>query len=118
MADQKYNKIYKSSPSDHVGDEETGDTSDFFEIDHAKTATFKKGRHNVLIKFRGEEKVVPKFILNDLKTMRNLIGVKRQIPRQFGRTCILAYDSDGHPMITLGPHIALSICLIVTLISL
>jgi hypothetical protein len=55
-------------------------------------------------------------MFQDYQDMQKYVNLEnRRLPRILGRTIILMYDSKGEPLLTIGPHIAMSICLFVTI---
>lgn len=74
---------------------------------------------SVVITHQGKNVMVPKAIFHDIQEMRKVMDIKnRKLPRRFGKTIILKYNSKNEPVLTVGPHFPLSICLIVTIIIL
>jgi len=73
----------------------------------------------VAIEHKGKDHIVPKHIAFDIKNMRECVNqVNRRLPRRMGRTLILAFYKNNEPMLTIGPHVPMSFCLIITIIVL
>lgn len=58
-------------------------------------------------------------MFRDFEDMKKYVNIEnRRLPRVLGKTIILMYDSKGEPLLTVGPHIAMSVCLFVTIVVL
>ena len=114
MSLNKYTPLEKSIAEDQkLGNENT-------DIEAAPNGITRASYGHMLpIVHNGKEKLVPKAIYQDVMDMRKYINVRnRKLPRKFGRTIIIRYDKDNAPTMTIGPHIPLSIWLIVTILVL
>lgn len=74
---------------------------------------------SVVVSHQGKNVMVAKSIFHDVQEMRKVMDIKnRKLPRKFGKTIILMYNSKNEPVLTIGPHFPLSVCLVVTIIIL
>ena len=71
MEARRYKKVEKALDAAKIGDEETG-SFDYstIEVDEYATATRVRGPNNVVAKYKGISKVIPKFVLRDIRQMK------------------------------------------------
>jgi hypothetical protein len=118
MMAKRYNKLDEDTNNESKSEDQEIPNEADIELNSISDSQGKPST-SIVISHLGKNIVVPRHIYHEVKEMKELMEVKdRKLPRIFGRTLIVSYNSKNEPSLTIGPHFPLSLCLIVTIVVL